>query len=50
MSPNAITMRIEKLSQLRELCLFLKKAGENAGLHTSHKAIIEKEKTESFHK
>lgn len=33
MSPNAITMRLEKLSQLRELCLSLKQAGQKAGLH-----------------
>lgn len=33
MSPNAVTMRIEKLSQLRELCLTLKQAGQKAGLH-----------------
>jgi hypothetical protein len=32
MSPKAITMRLEKLSQLRELCLELKKAGIKAGL------------------
>ena len=36
MSPNAVTMRIEKLSQLRELCLLLKQAGQKAGLHSSH--------------
>lgn len=33
MSPSAVTMRIEKLSQLRELCLVLKQAGKKAGLH-----------------
>ncbi len=33
MSPNAVTMRIEKLSQLRELCLLLSQAGKKAGLH-----------------
>jgi hypothetical protein len=37
MSPNAVTMRIEKLSQLRELCLELKKAGEKAGLSQQQK-------------
>ncbi|MBK6607107.1 MAG: hypothetical protein IPO06_19775 [Leptospiraceae bacterium] len=34
MSPSAVTMRIEKLSQLRELCLVLKQAGKKAGLHS----------------
>ncbi len=33
MSPNAVTMRLEKLSQLRELCMELKQAGQKAGLH-----------------
>lgn len=33
MSPRAVTLRIEKLSQLRELCLVLKQAGKKAGLH-----------------
>ena len=36
MSPGAVTMRIEKLSQLRELCLVLKQAGKKAGLHNKN--------------
>jgi hypothetical protein len=32
MSPKAITMRLKKLSQLRELCLELKLSGKKAGL------------------
>ncbi|MBP9887171.1 MAG: hypothetical protein KBF93_12795 [Leptospiraceae bacterium] len=36
MSPSAVTMRIEKLSQLRELCLVLKQAGKKAGLHNKN--------------
>ena len=33
MSPTAITMRLERLSQMRELGLLLKQAGQKAGLH-----------------
>ena len=33
MSPTAITMRLERLSQMRELGLLLKQAGKKAGLH-----------------
>jgi len=32
MSPEAIAMRLEKVSQLRDLCISLKKAGSKAGL------------------
>jgi hypothetical protein len=35
MSPTAVTRRLEKLSQLRELCVFLKQAGKKAGLHSN---------------
>lgn len=46
MRPNAVTMRIEKLSQLRELCLILKQAGKKAGLHDdSSKKDLLKEKS-----
>ena len=39
MSPTAITMRLERLSQMRELGILLKQAGQKAGLHnkTMHK-------------
>ncbi len=33
MSPIAVTMRLERLSQMRELGLLLKQAGQKAGLH-----------------
>jgi hypothetical protein len=35
MSPTAITMRLERLSQMRELGLLLKQAGKKAGLQSS---------------
>ena len=34
MSPEAINKRLEKVSRLRELCVSLKKAGEQAGLYS----------------
>ncbi len=33
MSISAVTMRLERLSQMRELGLLLKQAGQKAGLH-----------------
>ncbi len=33
MSPTAITMQLERLSQMRELGLLLKQAGKKEGLH-----------------
>ena len=33
MSPQAITQRLERLSQMRELGLLLKQAGKKAKLH-----------------
>jgi hypothetical protein len=41
MSPTAITMRLERLSQMRELGLLLKQAGQKAGLHNklNHKEL-----------
>jgi hypothetical protein len=33
MSPDAITRRLQRLTQLRELCIHLKQAGQKAGLH-----------------
>ena len=35
MSPTAITMRLERLSQMRELGILLKQAGKKAGLHNN---------------
>ena len=35
MSPTAITMRLERLSQMRELGILLKQAGQKAGLHNN---------------
>lgn len=35
MSPEAITRRLERLSQMRELGLLLKQAGKKAGLHSN---------------
>jgi hypothetical protein len=35
MSPDAITRRLQRLNQLRELCIHLKQAGQKAGLHKS---------------
>ena len=34
MSPEALGKRLEKVSQLRDLCLSLKKAGRLAGLYS----------------
>ena len=47
MSPSAVTMRIEKLSQLRELCLVLKQAGKKAGLHNEKETGIPERKATS---
>ncbi|MCB1159787.1 MAG: hypothetical protein KDK45_19965 [Leptospiraceae bacterium] len=49
MSSEAITLRIEKMSQLRDLSLALKKAGKDAGLHNKDEcmSLIEKYQAES---
>lgn len=44
MSPGAITYRIKKLSQLRELCMSLKIAGENNKLNVNKELDLSKNK------
>jgi len=41
MSPSAVTMRLVRLSQMRELSLLLKQAGQKAGLHNNPPKSIE---------